>query len=94
MASEIILKDENSIRVAAGVTDDASLDISMLRVDPVTGYLLVGAISGSAGSGALSSVARRDQNHSPVCLGYDETNDVLVEIATDANGYLLCDITS
>lgn len=94
MNGEIISKDENSIRVGAGVTDDASLDISMLRVDPVTGYLLVTAISGSAGSGGLSSVARRDQNQSPVCLGYDEDNDTLVEIATDANGYLLCDITS
>jgi len=94
MASEIIARDQNRATVDAGVTDDANLDISMLRVDPTTGYLLVSAVSGTAGDGGLSSVARRDQNHFPVCLGYDETNDELVEIATDANGYLLCDITS
>ena len=93
MASEIILRDENHITVEAGVSDDANQDITMLRVDPVTGYLLVAISSTTATSANTNSVARRDQNHIPVCLGYDETNDILVEILTDENGYLLCDIT-
>ena len=94
MASEIITRDQNSIAIDAGVTNDSDKDITMLRVDPVTGYLLVEATTASATSANSNSVARRDQNYAPVCLGYDESNDILVEILTDADGYLLCDITS
>ena len=43
MADEIIKRDDNRITVLAGVTDDASLDIKMLRVDPTTKRLLVSA---------------------------------------------------
>lgn len=94
MASEIISRDQNSATVGAGVTDDASLDVTMFRVDPVTGYLLVTASSVGATSGNSNSIASRDENQRTVCMGYDETNDILVEILTDENGYLLCDITS
>jgi hypothetical protein len=94
MASEIISRDQNSATVGAGVSPDSDLDISMLRVDPVTGYLLIEASSIGATSANTNSVARRDQNQHPVCMGYDETNDILVEILTDADGNLLCDITT
>ncbi len=94
MASEIISRDENSATVGAGVSPDTDLEINMLRVDPVTGYLLVSASSVGATSGNSNSVARRDENHHPICMGYDEVNDVLVEILTDEDGNLLCDITS
>ncbi len=47
MASEILKHDENTIRVLGAITDNAAQEIRMLRVDPVTGRLLV---SGSGGS--------------------------------------------
>lgn len=43
MADEIIKRDDNRITVLAGVTDDANLEIKMLRVDPTTKRLLVSA---------------------------------------------------
>lgn len=55
MANEILKFDQNSIRVLAGVTDDADQDIMMLRVDPITKRLLV-KTDGSTG-GIQSIVA-------------------------------------
>lgn len=52
---EILKHDQNSIRVLAGVTDDADQDIRMLRVDPITKRLLVDA-SGTFGNQDLQSV--------------------------------------
>jgi hypothetical protein len=46
---EILKRDQNRVTVLAGVTDDADLDIVMLRVDPVSKKLLVkatGLVSG------------------------------------------------
>lgn len=94
MANEIIKRDQNFRTVGAGVTDDASLDISMLRVDPVTGYLLIDVTVTGSSSANATQIASRDENFRPVCLGYDETNDILVEILTDENGYLLADIVA
>lgn len=93
MASEILKRDENRVTVVAGVTNDADQEVSMLRVDPVTKYLLVVASSAAASSANTTTIARRDQNNAPVCMAYDEENDQLVEVLTDANGYILCDIT-
>jgi len=39
MADEVLKRDANRITVVAGVTDDASQEIKMLRVDPSTGRL-------------------------------------------------------
>lgn len=50
MADEILKRDQNSAVVLGGVTDDASQEIRMLRVDPVTGRLLV---SGTGGGGTI-----------------------------------------
>lgn len=45
---EILKNDQNFVRVLGGVTNDADLDVTMLRVDPITKRLLVSAsISGS-----------------------------------------------
>jgi len=52
MANEILKHDENTIRVLGGITDDAAQEIRMLRVNPVTGRLLV---SGT-GSGGLTEI--------------------------------------
>ena len=48
MTSEIAKRDENDVPVLMGITDDASQQIRMLRVDPTTGRLLV---SGTGGGG-------------------------------------------
>lgn len=92
MADEIINRDENSRTVGAGITNDADQDISMLRVDPVTNYLLVDISSGGATSAISSEIASRDENSRTVCMAWDETNNVLQEVLTDADGYLLCDV--
>jgi len=89
---EVIKRDQNFRTVGAGVSNDASQDISMLRVDPVTNKLLVNIASGSATSATSSSIASRDGNYRPVCMGWDNTNGVLQEILTDADGNLLIDI--
>lgn len=92
MADEILLRDQNHVTVVAGVSPDSDLDISMFRVDPVTNYLLVDISSTPSSSGNTGQIAKRDQNHVPVCLAYDELNDELVEVLTDENGYILCDV--
>jgi len=92
MASEIILRDQNHVTVGAGVSDDADQDVLMLRVDPVTNYLLVDVTDTGATAATSSQIASRDQNHRTVCMGWDEENGVLQEILTDENGYLLADI--
>lgn len=89
---EIILRDQNHVTVAAGVSPDSDFDISMFRVDPVTNYLLVDIASTPSGGGNTGQIAKRDQNHRPVCLAWDEENEELVEVLTDSDGYLLCDV--
>lgn len=49
MANEIGKRDQNSAVVLMGITDDASQDIRMLRVDPTTGRLLVSGVGGGGG---------------------------------------------
>lgn len=51
MPSEILKRDQNFVTVLAGVTNDSDLDVTMLRVDPISKRLLVAATGGSSGSG-------------------------------------------
>lgn len=92
MANETIKREANYKTVAAGVGSDADQDISMLRVDPITGYLLVAIADTTPGSVTTGSIAKRDGNYRPVCMAWDETNNELAEIAVDSSGYLLCDL--
>lgn len=92
MSGEILKRDQNHRTVGAGVSNDASQDITMLRVDPVTKYLLVNVTDTGTSSATSAQIAKRDQNHVPVCLGWDATNQVLQEVLTDAQGNLLCDL--
>ncbi len=71
MADEILKRDQNHRTVSAAVTNDADLDISMLRVDPVTGYLLIQLTNATNPTTASSAIASRDQNHRTVCMGWD-----------------------
>lgn len=91
--NEILSRDGNHVTVGAGVTNDASQNITMLRVDPTTDYLLATISIGSSSAATPSQIATRDQNHRTVCLAWDDMNQVLQEVLTDSNGYLLADIT-
>lgn len=92
MASEIILRDQNHVTVAAGIGNDSDQDVLMFRVDPVTNYLLISVTDSGATSATESQIASRDQNHRTVCMAWNETDNELQEVLTDANGYLLCDL--
>lgn len=94
MSAEIIKRDQDFRTVGAGVSNDSAQDVLMLRVDPITKYLLVNLNTVSATSATASQIAKRDGNHRPVCLAWDETNQVLQEILTDTDGNLLCDVLS
>lgn len=53
MANEIAKRDQNNVPVIVGITDDASQETRMLRVDPVTGRLLVTGNGGGSGDGSF-----------------------------------------
>lgn len=89
---EIILRDQNHVTVAAGVSPDSDLDISMFRVDPVTKYLLAIITDTGTSAGTAGQIAKRDGNHRTVCMAWDDTNKVLQEVLTDSDGNLLCDV--
>lgn len=89
---EIILRDQNHKTVGAGVSNDSDKDIIMLRVDPITGYLLVNVTDTGTTSANASQIASRDENYRPVCMAWNEQDQELQEILTDAQGNLLCDI--
>lgn len=93
MNDEIILRDQNHVTVAAGVSPDSDQDISMFRVDPVTKYLLATITDTGATSATAVQIAKRDENHRTVCMAWDDTNKVLQEVLTDSDGNLLCDVT-
>lgn len=50
---EILKRDQNSAVVLGGITDDSNQYIRMLRVNPVTGRLLVSDAGGSGGNVTL-----------------------------------------
>jgi len=55
MPDEILKRDQNRVTVLAGVTNDSDMDITMLRVDPITKRLLVAA-TGGGGSAVWGSI--------------------------------------
>jgi len=92
MSDEIIKRDSNFRTIGAGIANDSSQDVLMLRVDPVTNYLLVNITNVGATAGTANQIAKRDENHKTVCMGWDDTNQCLQEILTDNEGRLLCDL--
>ena len=59
MANEDAKREQNRKTVSLGVTDDASLDIVMFRVDPTSKRLKVDAsVSGSVGSSSIGDGTR------------------------------------
>ena len=89
MAGEIITRDSNFRTIGAGIDPNDPTDIQMLRIDPVTKYLLLNIAGSSVTSANTVQIAQRDQNFRTVCMGWDDTNKVLQEILTDSNGNLL-----
>ncbi len=53
---EIILRDQNHVTVLAGIANDFTQEIRMLRVDPSTGAVLVSS-SGGGGSGTNADIS-------------------------------------
>jgi len=89
---EVLKRDANHVTVGAGVSPDSDFDISMLRVDPITKYLLVNIVDTGASAATASQIAKRDGNYRPVCLAWNEQDQELQEVLTDSDGNLLCDV--
>lgn len=87
MAEEVLKRDNNHITVGGGVTDDANLEVRMLRVDPTTNRLKVSAVLPS-GSGIteLNGLTESVQTFSKV----DDTNVTLtITSAVDDHEFAL-----
>lgn len=57
MVSEILKRDQNHVTVLGGVTNDSDMDVTMLRVDPITKRLLVAATGGGSGTAVYNEIA-------------------------------------
>lgn len=81
-------RDANDRPTCLGASSTNTRLTERLRVDPVTNYLLCEIISSS---GNASVVHRIDQNGSPTAYGVSSIDGkTLIPLATDSNGYLLC----
>lgn len=83
--------DANSRSLAMGVTNDASALASILKVDPVTGRLLVAIATGTSG-GIAPTRDTVDGNSRQVDLAVTNDTGALRPLATTTEGYLLIDI--
>lgn len=86
-------RDQNQRVVSSGVSSIDSITPIMLRVDPVTNYLLV-SFTSSSNSVTSRQWNKRDENSYPTMYGISNSDEVtLVPIRTDTNGKLLVDFT-
>lgn len=92
MSSEILKRDENHMAVGAGISNDVNQEILMLRVDAATDYLLADISETPATAANSGQIAKRDQNHRAVAMGWNEDTQQPEEILTDSDGYILCDL--
>lgn len=85
-------RDGNKVTVAMGVSSVDGITPVPLRVDPVTGYLLIEVIPDTdIISFPVSSPAKRDGNRVPASLGID-SNSVLYSLVVAPSSALLVDI--
>lgn len=83
------LRDQNQRVVGSGVSSVDSVTPIMIRVDSVTGYLLVDD-SASSNSATPRDWNKRDGNGYPTMYGISSVdNTTLVPIRTDTDGKLL-----
>lgn len=86
-------RDQNDKAVGLGVSSSDNSTPLMLRVDPVTDYLLVTLQSDSL-TPTVATRNKRDQNEVPSAYGVSDTDGVtLVPIRTDSSGNLLIQST-
>lgn len=85
--------DANSRQLAMGATNDASLTPVPLRVDPVTGRLLITVTTGTSGSTAPTRLTV-DDNSRDVASAVTDDDAEQRPLATTTEGYLLVDIAS
>lgn len=87
------LRDQNQRTVASGVSSVDSVTPIMVRVDPVTNYLLIDN-SASSNSAVSRQWNKRDDNGYPTMYGISSTDGTtLVPIRTDSTGRLLVTYT-
>lgn len=83
--------DANSRSLAMGVTNDAAQTATPLRVDPITGRLLI-AVAGGTSGGVAPTRDTVDANSRQVDLAVTSDTGALRPLATTTEGYLLIDI--
>jgi hypothetical protein len=76
VADEILKSDQNHRRVVAGIANDASQDILMLRLDPVTKRLLVDIGSGGS-SGTQYTEGDTDASITGTAIMWEDAGDTL-----------------
>lgn len=86
-------RDQNQRTVAMGVSSVDLITPLMIRVDPVTSYVLV-SNSSSSNSATARQWNKRDENSYPTMYGISSSDNVtLVPIRTDSSGKLLVTYT-
>lgn len=86
-------RDENDMPTALGVSSSNSITTTLLRVDPVTNYLLVQNFGDSLSVVSASRV-KIDQNDQKTKYGISSVDGTtLIPIRTDSNGRLLISYT-
>lgn len=86
-------KDQNTIPSALGVSSVDNVTPIVVRVDPVTNYVLADMTSDSI---TITPAVRdkRDENEVPTVYGVSNDDSItLLPIRTDEDGRLLCQIT-
>ncbi len=84
--------DQDYVPVGLGINNTDTTTPLMLRVDPVTNYVLVD-VTGATISATPASMDKRDQNYQPTMYGVSSADStVLLPIRTDSLGRILVDI--
>lgn len=89
----IAKRDQNDVPVGLGVSSSDGVTPVMIRVDPVTSYLLVDMSSDSL-TPTSATKDKRDQNDVPTKYGVSNSdNKTIIPIRTDSSGKLLIQFT-
>lgn len=82
-------RDQNDIHTGLGVSSVDNITPLLLKVDPVTDYLLIENVSQSI-TATVASKVKIDENDQKTCYGISSIDEVtLVPIRTDSLGRLL-----
>lgn len=87
-------RDENRTTVALVVTDEVDSTIVPLKVDPISGRLLVTLVSPSGGYVGGQTHIPRDSNKVPSVALVDSNGVVRPLLVDPVNGAVLCSITA